>query len=450
MPPRPAILLLEDDPITQRVLVAILRHQFAVTALTDPRHLGQTLAQQRVDVLLLDLGLPHVDGESLLPALAKQHPTLPVIIVSSTDDAGTAMRLVKLGAFDYLVKPVEPKGLISAIERALTFRQANSVPTIDLEHQVDFTPFQRMITANQAMFDLFRYLVSVAPSASPVLITGETGTGKELVARAIHEASHRSGAFVACNMGGLDDSLFTDTLFGHVRGSFTGAIADRPGLVERAAGGTLFLDEIGDLPIASQVKLLRLLQEGEYLPVGVDTPRKTDLRILAATSLDLEERLTAGRFRRDLYYRLCGHRAHLPPLRERPDDLPVLVAHFVQQSCQALGVRPLRIPARLLDLCRSYTFPGNIRELQALIHDAVSRSTSASLSLEPFRHLGDTTGSISLPVPRLTFPAQLPTLEETVRQIIEEALRRSQGNQAAAARLLGMSRQALHQRIKQQ
>lgn len=444
MPDRPTILLLEDDPIVQRVLSAILRNHYTVIVLSDPRDLGQLLERQRVDLLLLDLGLPHVDGESLLPALARDHPHLPVIIVSGIGDAGTAMRLVKLGAFDYLVKPVDAPSLLKAVDRALTFRQANHGSL--REPAQDLSPFRRMITASPVMFDLFRYLRSVAPSAGPVLITGETGTGKELVAQAIHECSGRTGTFVACNMGGLDDGLFTDTLFGHVRGSFTGAIADRPGLVERAAGGTLFLDEIGDLPIASQVKLLRLLQESEYLPVGVDLPRRANLRILAATSLDLEERLVDGRFRRDLYYRLCGHRVHLPPLRERPEDLPVLIAHFAVQSSQALGRRTLRIPSRLLDLCRSYPFPGNIRELQALVHDGVSRATGATLSSEPFRRLA-TSGS-ALPVPQLIFPSQLPTLAEAVQQVIDEALRRSDGNQAAAARLLGITRQALHHRLR--
>ena len=433
--------------MVQRVMSAVLRNRFDVVLLDDPRGLGAELAARPVDVLLLDLGLPHIDGETLLPALNRDHPHLPVIIVSGIGDAATAMRLVKQGAFDYLVKPVEAAALLGAVERALTFRRANTVPVARQDLIGPQSPFGRMVTASPSMFALFGYLQSVAPSPGPVLITGETGTGKELVARAVHEASHRTGPFVACNMGGLDDTLFTDTLFGHVRGSFTGAVGDRQGLVERAAGGTLFLDEIGDLPVASQVKLLRLLQEGEYQPVGVDLPRRADVRILAATSLDLEQRLADGRFRRDLFYRLCGHRAHLPPLRDRPEDLPVLIAHFLAQSTRVLGLRPLRIPTRVLDLCRGYAFPGNVRELQALVHDAVSRSSGGSLSLEPFRRLESGQGP-SLPSPTLQFPTRLPTLEEVTRQLVLEALRRSDGNRAAAARLLGISRQALHQRLQ--
>ena len=447
----PAILLIEDDPIALRVMTAIMRNAYQVIPLADPRQLSQTLASHHVDVVLLDLNLPHVSGESLLPMLAHDHPELPVIVVTGTGDATTAVRLVKQGAFDYLVKPVDPKALQAAVGRAVQFRTANQEMGDQgamRETLENAEIFSRFATASRTMYRIFQYVEAVGQSVNPVLITGETGTGKELIAHAIHASSKRKGEFVACNIGGLDDTLFSDTLFGHKKGSFTGAVGDRAGLIERASGGTLFLDEVGDLPIASQVKLLRLLQEGEYMPVGSDQVEHAEIRIIAATSLDLEARITDGRFRRDLYYRLCGHRIHLPPLRERPEDIPVLIAHFAESSAKALGLGSVKIPPAALDLCATYPFPGNVRELQALVHDSVSRSRLGTVSMDPYRRLNAQTGTAGLPPPMLSFPARLPTIEETVDQLVNEALRRTGNNQAAAARLLDITRQAMSQRLK--
>ena len=451
MPNQPTVLLIEDDSIALRVMTAILRSSYHVIPLSDPRQLSQTIQSVHIDVILLDLNLPHVSGESILPLLSHDHPEIPVIVVTGTGDATTAVRLVKQGAFDYIVKPVEPKALQAAVGRAMQFRTANQELTAqdDLRDTLDKPDvFSSFATASRTMFRIFQYVEAVGQSANAVLITGETGTGKELIAHAIHACSSRKGEFVACNIGGLDDNLFTDTLFGHRKGSFTGASSERAGLIEKAAGGTLFLDEVGDLPIASQVKLLRLLQEGEYMAVGSDTVSHADIRVVAATSLDLEARITDGRFRRDLYYRLCGHRIHLPPLRERPEDIPILIAYFAERSTKALGMLPLKVPPMVLDLVSTYPFPGNIRELQAQVHDAVSLSRLGTMSVEPFRRLNANTGAAGLPPPVLSFPARLPTIEESVEQLVNEALRRTGNNQAAAARLLCVTRQAMSQRLK--
>ena len=442
---QPTVLIIEDDPIALRVMTAILRQGHQVVPCTDPRLVAQTLTAFPIDVVLMDLNLPHVSGETLLPQLQTDRPDLPVVVVTGVQDATTAVRLVKKGAFDYLVKPVDPKSLILAVSRAMAVRVANqpaSEVPVELRQP---SLFKRMVTHSRTMLRIFQYIEAVGTSANPVLVTGETGTGKELIAQAIHDASGRKGSCVACNVGGLDDGLFSDALFGHRKGAFTGAIGDRAGLVERAAGGTLFLDEIGDLPVASQVKLLRLLQEGEYLPVGADTPSKALIRVVAATSLDLDERIADGRFRRDLYYRLCGHRIHLPPLRERREDIAPLIAHFADLSRQAMGVGPLKVPSDILDLVAAHSFPGNVRELQALVHDAVSRRKHGALSLEPFRKLRhqDKQG---LAPSNMVWPTQLPTLHEATLHLIQEALQRCDGNVSAAARLLGLSRQALHQR----
>ncbi|MCK6489629.1 MAG: sigma-54 dependent transcriptional regulator [Planctomycetes bacterium] len=452
--PLPTVLVIEDDPIAMRVLCAILRNGHQAVPCADPRLVSESLAAAPVDVVLMDLNLPHLGGEELLPRIQADHPDLPVIVVTGTQDATVAVRLVKKGAFDYLVKPVDPRGLVAAVARALQVREANRAAAAERPVALRKPQnFARFVTASKAMQRLFEYIEAVAPSPNPVLVTGETGTGKELVAQAIHAASGRGGECVACNVGGLDDALLSDALFGHRKGSFTGAVGDRAGLVERAAGGTLFLDEIGDLPLQSQVKLLRLLQEQEYLPVGLDVPRRADIRVVAATSLDLDQRIADGRFRRDLFYRLCGHRVHLPPLRERREDVPVLIAHFARVACEQAGIGQLRVPSAVLDLVATYGFPGNVRELQALIHDAVSRRKGGQLSVEPFRRLGQRPGAAgapALPPPALGFPGHLPTIEEAVEQLVQEALRRSDGNQAAAARLLGISRQALGQRLKSQ
>ena len=445
----PVVLIIEDDPIALRVMTAILRTSYHVVPCADPRLVVQTMSAFSVDIVVMDLNLPHVPGEVLLPQLLADHPDLPVVVVTGTQDATTAVRLVKKGAFDYLVKPVDPKSLVIAVGRAVALRRANQPVQADPVGPQRPELFAGMVTQSRSMLTIFQYIEAVATSPNPVLVTGETGTGKELVAQAIHAASGRSGACVACNVGGLDDGLLSDALFGHRKGAFTGAVHDRAGLVDRAAGGTLFLDEIGDLPVASQVKLLRLLQEGEYLPVGVDVPVRARIRVVAATSLDLDERIADGRFRRDLYYRLCGHRIHLPPLRERREDIPLLVAHFAAVSCVAMGVAPVRIPPEVLDFLAAHPFLGNVRELQALVHDAVSRRKGGVMALEPFRRLRHQADHhVGLAPHTLAWPAQLPTLEEVAEHLIAEAIRRCDGNLAAAARQLGITRQALHQRTR--
>ena len=447
---KPVVLIVEDDETSLRLMTVLLRDHARIIPVADPRQVPGHLRDTPPDAVLVDLNLPHLSGEALLRSLHADDPELPVIVVTGVQDATLAVRLVREGAFASLVTPVDPKSLLEVVRRALGLRRGSRSAGLQarLERPPDFAGF---VTADKQMYRIFQYIEAVAPSASPVLITGETGTGKELVAQALHASSRRSGACVACNIGGLDDTLVSDALFGHRKGAFTGANSDRPGLIERAAGGTLFLDEIGDLPVPSQVKLLRLLQEGEYQPLGSDSSVRSDIRVVAATSLELEERIADGRFRRDLYYRLCGHRVHLPPLRERQGDLPLLIASIAERSARALGIPPVRIPPQVLDLCLNHPFPGNIRELQALVHDAVSRRRHGQISVEPFRALTgrSNSGGIALPPPTLTFPARLPSIDETVGQLVSEALRRSDGNQAAAARMLGISRQAMSQRLKQ-
>jgi len=294
-------------------------------------------------------------------------------------------------------------------------------------------------------------------TSQPVLITGKTGVGKELIARAIHSLSGRKGSLVAVNVAGLDDTTFSDTLFGHKRGAFTGADRVRDGLIEKAADGTLFLDEIGDLHPTSQVKLLRLLQEREYYPLGADVPRPTNARIIVATNRDLPALQASGTFRADLYYRLLLHRINVPPLRERQDDIPLLVEFFLQSAADELGKARPTPPPELFTLLCVYDFPGNIRELKAMIFDAVSRHESGKLSLSSFQEIlqhppsAEAADSVAAPSTTDTLYAsldRLPTLKESEKLLIQEALKRTEGNRTLSATLLGITRQTLHRRLQ--
>ncbi|HXE96986.1 MAG TPA: sigma 54-interacting transcriptional regulator, partial [Dongiaceae bacterium] len=318
----------------------------------------------------------------------------------------------------------------------------------------DETAFSGIITMSPRMRAIFLYLESVAPSRHPVLISGETGTGKELIARAVHTLSGLKGPFVTINLAGLDDAMFSDTLFGHLRGAYTGAERAREGLVRQASGGTLFLDEIGDMSPGSQVKLLRLLQQGEYMQLGADKILRSDARIVAATHADLKVKMDQGAFRPDLYFRLCSHRVELPPLRDRPEDLQLLTAHFLEKAASQLGKATPTAPAELTRYLASYRFPGNIRELEALVHDAVARSESRILPLESFvSAIGSDlrspmSGSPTVgQCPVCPFGEKFPTFKMAEDILITEALRLADNNQRLAAAYLGITRQALNKRL---
>lgn len=313
--------------------------------------------------------------------------------------------------------------------------------------------FSSIITRCPRMQSIFTYMKAIAKTSKQVLITGETGVGKELIAKAIHELSGLKGKLVVFNASTLSDDLFSDTLFGHKKGAYTGAISDRKGLIENAAGGTLFLDEIGDMCHESQVKLLRLIQEKEYYPVGSDVPKKTDTRIIVATNRDLNFLMSENKFRNDLYYRLKIHHIHLPPLRERLADIPLLVEHFLSKAAFELGKRNPMIPAEVVSLLRNYPFPGNIRELEAMMFDAVSSHDSPILSLKIFKNMMDFPNyyqpdMFTLEKSDLFKSGKFPTLKEAANFLIEEALKRANNNQSIAAGLLGITRQALNRRLK--
>ncbi len=304
------------------------------------------------------------------------------------------------------------------------------------------------------MREKLRYVETIACTDKPILITGESGVGKELLARAIHRLSNRPGRFVCENIAGLDDTMMSDTLFGHARGAFTSAQSIRKGLIEEAAGGTLLLDEIGDMAPISQVKLLRFIEQREYRSLGSDRVHLSDARVVLATNADLEGRLAAGTFRKDLFYRL-DHRIDLPPLRNRLDDLPCLVEHFVAQAAEERGRDPPEVPQELIALLRTHDFPGNVRELRNMIENALCLDNSTILSLsyfEDYLHKSSAPQiydfSAVADLSRCGSSASgFPNLREMEESIVCEAVRRSNGNQNAAARLLGLSPSALSRRI---
>ncbi len=325
--------------------------------------------------------------------------------------------------------------------------------TDQLEHEEAFSD---IITKDRRMRSLFKYVEVIAASREPVLITGETGSGKELFAQVIHTLSGYKGQFIAVNVAGLDDMVFSDTLFGHKRGAYTGADQARDGLIVRASGGTLFLDEIGDLSESSQVKLLRLLQERTFYPLGSDTPLRTDARIVVATNRDVQSLMAEGKFRKDLYYRLRSHQIQVPPLRDRRDDIPVLLDHFLDEACRELNHKRFSAPPELVILLSSYDFPGNVREFRALVFDAVTRHKSGIPLMQCFT---DAVGRDLVPPPDIGVPTpqeadalsrifgHFPTLRETEELLIKEALKRANRHQGVAASMLGITRQALNKRL---
>ncbi len=316
--------------------------------------------------------------------------------------------------------------------------------------------FSSIITRNKKMRAVFQYMEVVAGSQQPVLITGETGVGKELVARTIHVLSGRSGNFVPVNVAGLDETMFSDTLFGHRKGAYTSADGVREGLIVRASGGTLFLDEIGDMSELSQAKLLRVLQEETYYPLGSDVPQRTDARVVVATNKDIQGLIVEEKFRKDLYFRICAHHIHVPSLRERLDDIPLLVDHFLDVASKSLNKGKPSLSAELIEFLTAYNFPGNVRELRAMVFDAVARHKSGRLSRESFEGFinpgnGASPASHS-PLPEseaVSFDTfqRFPTLREAEDYLISEALRHSKGNQRIAASYLGITRQALNKRL---
>jgi two-component system response regulator HydG len=462
------VLIVDDEVNTLKASATILKMNGLQDVVTesDSRRVLDIMKSGGVDVVLLDLFMPNISGMELLPLLREQYPQVPVVIITAAYELERAVECIKAGAFDYLVKPVEPERMMITLQKAfestVLYDQAASLRDHLVEDRLDHPEvFEDVVTCSRKMRSIFQYLEVVAKSPQPVLITGESGTGKELISRAIHRLSGCKGELVSVNLAGLDDNMFTDTLFGHKKGAFTGADQLREGLIVKAAKGVILLDEIGDLNESSQIRLLRLIQEREFYPVGSDVPRKSEARIVCASNKDLKELVAAGRFRNDLYYRLNIHHVELPPLRKRKEDVPLLLEHFINQTAKSLGIKPPTYPKELMDLLAIYNFPGNIRELQGIVFDAVARSKGGKLSQDPFRQVMSAGKAPSADAPTFSSPGgddrlallesiwgHFPTLDEAEDYLVDVAMKIAKGNQGTAATMLGLKRQTFNIRLK--
>lgn len=457
------ILIVDDDPDVLKRMERLLRFEGFpdVILCDDPRSVSALVSEREISVMVLDLLMPVLPGQRILQETRERHPEIPVIVSTAVSDLDSAIECMRNGAFDYVPKAAESGRLVASIRHALSIRELQSdysalKNTLLSAKRPESPAFAKIVTRDERMLSVLRYVETVAASPKPILVTGESGTGKELVAEAVHILSGRAGKLVSLNIAGLDDTMFSDSLFGHRRGAFTGADTDRGGLIERAEGGTLFLDEIGDLSFGSQVKLLRLIDDRRYYPLGSDLPKASNAAVVTATNRNLRSASASGSFRLDLFYRLQTHLVELPPLRERLGDLPLLLEHFSRAASERLGRKaaPL-VPDELVVLLESYDFPGNVRELESMVYDAVSRSKGNTLSLESFRDKIRSPGreaGIKLPMAsdrtRFSNWDRLPSIREASDELIREALRRAKGNQGIAAELLGLSRTALNKRLK--
>ncbi len=472
---RPRILLVDDEPNLRRVLGALLEQdgfEVHAEAAAEP-----ALARVRAspsdtfDAVITDLRMPGMDGIALLRELAAVDPHLPVIVLTAHGTVDSAVQAVKLGAFDYLEKPFDRAHIRAVLERAVETR-ARSGPSVGGGAAVGDDPSAAvgMVGSSPAMHRIREIIRTAARSPSTVLITGESGTGKELVARALHLGSDRAeGPFIRLNCAAIPAGLVESELFGHEKGAFTGAVSSRPGRFELADGGTLFLDEISEVPLEIQVKLLRAIQESEFERVGGVKTIRTDIRIIAATNRDLVEVIAEKRFREDLYYRLNVVPIRLPPLRERLEDLPALLDHFVRRCNERLGKSVRGFDDEALAKLRAYHWPGNIRELENLVERMVLFASSDTITApelpevfqdapEPAAGTAAAPGEAGgLPQVRVPLSSLGMDLKEAVRLgsrmveevLIREALRKTDGNVTRSARLLGISRRSLQSKMKE-
>jgi two-component system, NtrC family, response regulator HydG len=442
------LLIIEDDNVTRALLVTLLSDQgYAVRAVSSGEEGLQALERADFDLVLLDLNLPGKNGIEVLRAAVGLPTAAQFIMMTAFSSIPTAVTAMRLGAFDYLTKPLQTEELFLVLQRA---KEASELrrEVARLRRKLLRNGFAGLVGQSPPMLQLFDHIERVAPTGANVLITGETGTGKELVARAIHSLSTRAqGPFVPVNCSALSESLLESELFGHVKGSFTGAVNHRRGLFEEAAGGTLFLDEVSSISPGIQVKLLRVLQERVITRVGGSTPIRTDFRLVAATNQNLFEAVEEAEFREDLYYRLNVYPIHVPPLRERKSDIPVLVEHFVDNlaALEETEVPPIA-PASLQRLAE-HNWPGNVRELENFVERSVIQQAGAEeLCFDvptALRNSGSRRPTMDVAV------AEGWTLAQVEREYILRVLERTGGHKGQTADILGLDRRTVYRKIRE-
>lgn len=441
----PQILTVDDDSVTCELLCEVFaREGFSAVFANSGEAALATVAQQPPDLLLSDIRMKtRLDGLSLLEIVRREYPSIPVVLMTAFGSIETAVRAVKEGAFDYISKPFNIDELVAIVRRALANGNGKQIAS-DLDDDVRSTG---LIGRTPAMLDIYKMIARVSDSRAAVLITGESGTGKELVARAIHNHGSRSSErFVAVNCGALTETLLESELFGHVKGSFTGAIANKRGIFEQAGEGTVFLDEISETSAGLQVKLLRVLQEREVVPVGGADSIKVGARVIAASNSDLEKLAAAGAFRGDLLYRLNVIQLHLPPLRQRREDIHLLVAHFLRKH--APEATPIAPDQKAMQCLAAYSWPGNVRELENVIERAITLNQGGVITTE------DLPARIRLQPSHDTPPLSsddldqifsgLPNLDEIERRYILHVLEATGNNRKRTAEILGINRKTLY------
>lgn len=442
------ICVVDDKEILRDSLAAALtREDHQVAAFADPVEALSQIKQNRFDLVLADLRMPRMDGITLIREIRANSCDVPVIVMTAFATVATAVEAMKLGAFDYIQKPFEADAVAVVVERALEharLRRENEAFKASVD---DLHSKRQLIGLSSAMVELRRDLDRVANSHATVLITGESGTGKELVAWYVHHHSPRSDRPLLClNCAALSANLLESELFGHERGAFTGADRTRKGRFELADGGTLLLDEISEMAVPLQSKLLRVLQEGQFERVGSSATRRADVRVIATTNRDLPNWVARNKFREDLYFRLNVLPIHVRPLRERAEDIPDLVSHFLASASTRDGVRPLRVAPSAIELLQSYRWPGNVRELENLCRRAATLCTTDTVTtdlIEPWLRSepGRVDGFGPLRDGRM--------LEDMERQLIEKTLARFNGHRAKSAKALGMGIRTLGMKLKQ-
>ena len=444
------ILVVDDEEIVLRSCLRILSgDEFQVETVQDGRQALQKVEENLYDVMILDIMMPNVDGLEVLRRVKETHPNVDIIMVTGLAQIDTAVKAMKLGAFDYIAKPFEPDELKLVVQRALERRRLLQ-ENLNLKTEVSSKyRFENIIGLSPQMQAVYRLIAQCAPTSSTILVTGESGTGKELIARAIHYNSLRKDKpFVPVDCNSLSENLLESELFGHVKGSFTGAIANKKGMFEVANSGTLFLDEIGNFSMATQAKLLRMLQEREYKPVGDTRTLTANFRLITATNKDLKVMVAAGTFRDDLYYRINIFPIHAPALRDRKEDIPALAYHFLKVFSTELGKKIADISEGALSTLVNYGWPGNVRELENVMHraailtsDHIIRQAHLVNILDPSQPPADVTvPRTGDELKRAKKAMREKSVEEIEKQFVLEALKRNNWNVTKSAEDTGMQR----------
>jgi len=451
LPPAVAdILIVEDEPAhAEAVKEGLSRLGHRCTVVHDGATAVAMLGQRPFDIVVTDLVLGNgPDGLAVLDAATKNAPGAKVILITAHSSVQTCRTALQQGAFDYLEKPLDLDELRAVVARAAQ-DTAHRRTIHELRQRLDEKfGFQNIVGHSPAMLRVLQTLRRLASSDIPVLILGESGTGKELLANAIHANSRRSRQrFVPINCAGLSETLLEDELFGHVKGAYTGATSDRPGRFEHADGGTMFLDEVGDMPLPMQAKLLRVLENGEIVRVGSNEPIRVNVRVLSATNSDLAERVKAKKFREDLYFRIKGATLEIPPLRQRREDIPLLIDYFLQQAAEARGIKVKPVAPEARRVLMAYAWPGNVRQLRNVVENAMVMSSGEKITLHDLSAevLGGPAEAAATPLGQLAGIS----LEEAEKELIRNTLKMVSGNREQAAGILGIGERTLYRKIKE-